>query len=59
MDLPLIWVCVYQTQDIGKGIEEEMGLDLCLKQPQIGLKGFFFTGKALDSFLLDDLLSDL
>ena len=50
-------VCVYQTQDIRKGVEQEMGFDLCLKQSQIGLKGFFFTGKTFDPFLLDLLLT--
>lgn len=50
-------VCVYQTQDIRKGVEQEMGFDLCLKQSQISLKGFFFTGKTFDFFLLDHLIT--
>ncbi len=51
-------VCVDQTQDIGKGIEQEMGLDLRLEQSQIGLEGLLFTRKAFDPLLVDHFLTD-
>ena len=48
---------IYEAQNIGKGIEEEVRLDLGLQKSQFGFKGLFLAGEALDPLFLNDAIT--